>query len=264
MSDTHQPEASPATRRDFLKTTGVAAGAALATHLSLAPNVHAAGSDTIKVGLVGCGGRGHGAAENVLQSSKGVEIVALGDYFGDKAQLLRKQLMATAGKDDHIRELGNKVNVPEDQCFSGLDAYEKVINAPGVNYVILATSPGFRPTHLQAAVAAGKNVFTEKPVGVDGPGLRKVLEVYDEANKKKLGIGAGTQRRHQAGYIDTIKRIHDGEIGDIVGGRCYWNQGDIWFHPRRPGQTDLDYQIYNWYHFVWLCGDHICEQHVHN
>jgi predicted dehydrogenase len=130
--------------------------------------------------------------------------------------------------------------------------------------VILATSPGFRPLHLEAAVAAGKNIFTEKPVATDAPGIRSCLKTYEEAIARKLAIAAGTQRRHQAPYIETIKRIHDGAIGDIVAARGYWNGGEIWFRPRQSGMSDLDYQIHNWYHFCWLCGDHYVEQHVHN
>jgi myo-inositol 2-dehydrogenase/D-chiro-inositol 1-dehydrogenase len=260
MNDTHH---SLTNRRDFLKTSAVA-GTVLAANLSQLSNVHAAGDDIIKVGLIGCGGRGSGAAENVLNAAKGVEIVAVGDYYKDKVDGLRRRLLNAAREDGKIKELGNKVDLPADRCYTGLDAYQKVINTPGVNYIILATPPGFRPLHLQAAVAAGKNVFTEKPVAVDGPGIRKVLDVYEEANSKKLGIGAGTQRRHQLGYLETMKQIHDGAIGDIVAAQCYWNQGSIWFHPRKDGMTDLDYQIHNWYHFVWTCGDHIVEQHVHN
>ena len=179
------------TRRDFLKTTAVAAGS-----LALAANVHAAGDDTIKVGIVGCGGRGSGAAGNVLHSAKGVTIVALGDIFQEKVDKLRKDLAAEV-KTKEIAELGNTIDLPADRCFTGLDAFEKVINS-GANYIILATPPGFRPIHLQAAVAAGKNIFTEKPVAVDGPGIRKVLQCYDDAQKKGLYIVAGTQRRHQA------------------------------------------------------------------
>src|SRR5262249_17367126 len=164
----------------------------------------------------------------------------------------------------------NTVDLPDERCFVGLDAYEKVINDPAVNYVILATPPGFRPPHLQAAVAAGKNIFTEKPVGVDGPGIRKVLAAYDESQKKGLCIAAGTQRRHQLGYLETLKQVHDGAIGDIAALRCYWNGSGIWFHPRKElaqhniPDSDLAFQLYNWYHFVWVCGDHIVEQHVHN
>ena len=166
------------------------------------------------------------------------------------------------------QEPGQQGRLPDERCFVGLDAYKKVIDS-GVNYVILATPPGFRPITSEAAVAAGKNIFTEKPVGVDGPGIRKVLAAYEEAKKKGCSIAAGTQRRHQTGYIETMKRIHGGDIGDIVGGRCYWNQG-IWFKDRKglasytEKPTDLAYQICNWYNFTWLCGDHIVEQHVHN
>src|SRR5262249_25620507 len=164
-------------RRDFLKTSTVA-GAALAAPLSLVGNVHAEGKDTIKVGVIGCGGRGSGAAENVLHAAKGVEVVALGDFFKPKADSLRNRLTRLGMQDQKVKELGNKVDIPPERCFGGLDAYKQVINA-GVNYVILATPPGFRPVHLEAAVAAGKHVFTEKPVSVDGPGTRKVLAVYE-------------------------------------------------------------------------------------
>lgn len=250
-----------ASRRDFLKTTAVAAGAAVATQLSL-PTVHAAGSDVIKVGVIGCGGRGSGAAHDVLHSAKGVTIHALGDVFDFQVNGTRKQLQSTAGRDE-IKQMGNAVDV-EGRCFSGLDAYKQVIDS-GANYIILATSPGFRPIHLQAAVAAGKNIFTEKPVGVDGPGIRKVLEAYEEAQKKGLHIAAGTQRRHQLPYIETLKRIHDGAIGDLVGGQFYWMQGILWARDPRPEmKSDVAKQIWNWYNYTWLCGDHIVEQHVHN
>jgi predicted dehydrogenase len=253
------------TRRDFLKASAAAAVASV----SAMSAVHAAGSDTIKVGIIGCGGRGTQAGENVLESAKGVEIVALADYFrqddGRGVIPARNHLQNWVNEHPKAKEFGNKVNVPDDRCFTGIDAYKGLLNCPDVNYVILATPPGFRPIHLQAAVAAGKNVFTEKPVAVDSPGVRTCLDVYEQANGKNLRIAAGTQRRHQAAYIDTVKALHDGEIGDIVGGRCYWNGGAIWFRKREPRYaTDLDYQIHNWYHFVWLCGDHICEQHVHN
>lgn len=247
-------------RRNFL----VAAGAATAATTLLTSTAYAAGNDTIKVGLIGCGGRGKGAAENVLHAAKGVEIVALADYFPERSKGLRNHLAEFTKNDEKCKNLGNTSSVTEERCFGGLDAAEQVINLPDVNYIILATPPGFRPQHLQAAVAAGKNIFTEKPVAVDGPGIRKVLEAYEEAQKKKLAIAAGTQRRHQLGYLETIKRIQDGAIGEILSARCYWNQGNIWFNARQANQTDVDYQIYNWYHFGWLCGDHIVEQHVHN
>src|SRR5262249_26442464 len=255
------------TRRDFLKA---GAAGAVAANLSLLANVHAAGSDAIKVGIIGCGGRGSGAAYDVLQAAPNVQIVALGDAFEFRVKGLRSRLLNAGKKDAAIKALGNSVDLPEERCFAGLDCHEKVLSVPGLNYVILATPPGFRPLHLQAAVKAGKHIFTEKPVCVDGPGARKVFAAYDEALKKNLAVGAGTQRRHQAPYIETIKQIHDGAVGDIVSMRCYWNGGGIWFRDRKElashGEktTDLAYHLHNWYHFVWTCGDHICEQHVHN
>jgi predicted dehydrogenase len=257
---------SSATRRDFLKSSAVAAGAAVATQLSL-PSVHAAGNDVIKVGLIGCGDRGRGALDNVLESAKGVVIHAMGDVFQFQVDRTR-DFVQKAAQRDSIKSKGNSADV-DGRCFSGLDAYKQVIDS-GVNYVILATSPGFRPIHLQAAVAAGKNIFTEKPVGVDGPGIRKVLEAYEEAKKKGLHIVAGTQRRHQLPYLETMKRIQDGAIGDVVGGQFYWMQGILWErlsklpqeHPEITG--DVAKQIWNWYNYTWVCGDHIVEQHVHN
>lgn len=246
------------TRRDFLKTTAVAAGT-----LALAAGVHAAeGKDTIKVGLIGCGGRGNGAAHNVLVSAPNVVLHAIGDAFEDRTQGTRQRLLNLA-KDPDVAKLGNKVDLPPERVFVGLDAYKKVIDS-GVNYVILATPPGFRPLHLEAAVAAGKNIFTEKPVATDGPGIRKVLAAYEAAQKKGLAIVAGTQRRHQLGYVETMKQIHEGAIGDLVGGRCYWNQGILWANKRKQGQSDLEYQLRNWYNYTWVCGDHIVEQHIHN
>lgn len=252
---------SRATRRDFLKTTAVAASSAVATQLRL-PTVHAGGSDPIKVGLIGCGNRGRGAAENVLSAAPGVQVVALGDTFAGPLKEACQRLTTFAQKKE-IKDRGNAVDLPESRCFVGLDAYEKVIGCSEVNYIILATPPGFRPIHLQAAVAAGKNTFAEKPVAVDGTGIRKVLAAYEEAKKKNLAIGAGTQRRHQRAYLETLKRIRDGAIGELVGGRCYWNQGTNWKRLAKPGETDVAYQIRNWYGFPWLSGDHIVEQHVH-
>lgn len=240
-------------RREFLKTSTAVVGGAVATHFGAIPTVYPAGSDLIRVGLIGCGERGTGAADDVLNAAPNVKLVAMGDAFQDRLDDCQK----------YLSKFGDKVDVPEDRCFVGFDAYEKVI-ASGVDYVILATPPGFRPTHLKAAVAAGKHVFAEKPVAVDGPGIRTVLEVYEQAKARGLGIGAGTQRRHQTGYLETMKRIHDAAIGQIVAARCYWNQGPIWVKPRLAGWTDMEWQMRNWYYFVWLCGDHIVEQHVHN
>jgi myo-inositol 2-dehydrogenase/D-chiro-inositol 1-dehydrogenase len=258
---------TPETRRDFLKTAATGA-ATVAASLATLSNVHAAGSDTIKVGLIGCGGRGTGAADNVLHSSKNVQIVAIGDVFKFRLGGCRNHLQKLAQK-DHIKQLGNSVDLPDERCFDGLDAFEKVIKSDA-NYIILATPPGFRPVHIEAAVAAGKNIFTEKPVCVDGTGARKVFAAYESALSKKLGIVAGTQRRHQLSYVETMKRLHQGELGDVTALRAYWNGGGIWFRNRAElkqhgiPDTDLAFQLHNWYHFVWTCGDHICEQHVHN
>jgi predicted dehydrogenase len=259
----NQPKAnSQATRRDFLKATAVA-GTAMAAGLGRVYGAHTDGSDTIRVGLIGCGGRGKGAAENVLHAAPGVKVVALADVFDKRVHECREHLADFARDNDLVKKHGNSVDLPSDRCFTGLDAYEKVLNC-GVDYVILATPPGFRPQHLEAAVAAGKNIFTEKPVAVDGPGIRKVLTAYDQALEKKLAIVAGTQRRHQYGYLETMKRIKDGAIGELVGGRGYWMQGILWKRKREPEMSDVAYQIHNWYGFPWLSGDHIVEQHVHN
>lgn len=246
---------SLASRREFLKTSTVAAvGTAVVSTLAGIPAVHPAGSDMIKVGLIGCGGRGSGAADNVLDAAPGVKLVAMADLFKDRLEESLNRLQ---------REKGDRVDVPQDRRFVGFDAYQKVI-ASDVNYIILATPPGFRPEHLRAAVAAGKNIFTEKPVAVDGPGIRSVFQVYEDAKAKGLHIVAGTQRRHQTGYLEIMKRIHDGAIGDVVAARCYWNQGGLWMKPRQAEWTDTEWQVRNWLYFTWLSGDHIVEQHVHN
>ena len=241
------------TRRDFLKTATTAAIASAVSDpfVAAAP---AAGSDAIRIGLIGCGGRGTGAVEDALNSSQGVTLVAMGDLFGDRLTPARSRLK---------EKFGAAIDVPNDRAFTGFDAYRKVL-ATDANYVILATPPGFRPAHLAAAVAAGKNIFTEKPVAVDGPGIRAVLDVYEQAKAKGLGIAAGTQRRHQTGYVETMKRIHDGAIGRVVSARCYWNQGFLWKKDREAGWSDAEWQIRNWLYFTWLSGDHIVEQHVHN
>lgn len=241
-------------RRDFLKAGAVVSAAAL-----LPTAVHAAGNETIKVGVIGCGGRGSGAAGDILKADqklggKTIEIIACADYFPEKAKALA-QTLADAGFKDKVK-IG-------DNAFGGLDGYQKVLAAKP-DLVILATPPGFRPIHLEAAVKAGVHIFCEKPVAVDGPGIRKVLELVEESKKKGLAIVAGTQRRHQQGYIDTVKQLQDGAIGKPVAARCAWNDQGIWFYPRKQGASDLAYQLNNWYHFLWVCGDHIVEQHVHN
>jgi len=254
MTETKPSQAAPASRRDFLKASTVAAaGGSALTGLGLSSNAHAAGGDTIKVGLIGCGGRGTGAAEQSVTSAPNVKLVAMGDMFQDRIDACR----------GNLKRFGEKTDVSPDRCFTGFDAYQKVIDS-GVDLVILATPPGFRPTHLAAAIAAGKHVFTEKPVAVDAPGIRAVLAAADEAKKKGLAVVAGTQRRHQESYLESMKRLHGGEIGEITSARCYWNQGGLWMKPRESSWTDMEWQLRNWLYFSWLSGDHICEQHVHN
>ena len=239
-------------RRDFIKTTSAATvGLSLA---SVIPGAYAAGTDTIRIGLIGCGGRGTGAVLNAFDGAPGVTLAAMGDVFPDRLEASLAQISK-----DHAAQ----VDVPKDRQFTGFDAYKGVL-ATDINYVILATPPGFRPTHLEAAVAAGKNIFTEKPVAVDGPGIRRVFALVDQIKAKGLGLAAGTQRRHQTGYLETLKRIQDGAIGNIVAARCAWNQGFLWKKDRQPEWSDVEWQLRNWLYFTWLSGDHIVEQHVHN
>ena len=244
-----------ATRRDFLKgTTLAAAGFALAGGLNVARTAHAASSDELKIVLIGCGGRGTGAAENCLNSVKNVKLIAVADAFEDRA----KGCVETLKK-----KYGDRIDVPQDRVFVGFDAYQKAI-AAGPEVVLIATPPGFRPIHYAAAVAANKHVFMEKPCCIDAPGFRSLQETNKLADEKNLKVVVGLQRHYQKPYIEAMKKIHDGAIGDLVLLRAYWNGGNIWFRKRQPGQTEMEYQMRNWYHFVWLCGDNICEQHVHN
>ena len=235
-------------RRSFLKHSALAtAGATVASNLPFVLTSHAAADEPIRVALVGCGGRGSGAAKNVLAAASNVKLVALADLFPEKIEQARQ----------------NFKDVPPENCFSGFDAYHKAIAVPGVNYVILATPPGFRPSQFQAAVAAGKHVFMEKPVATDAPGIRAVLAAGEVAKQKGLSVVAGTQRRHQASYLETVRRIQDGAIGDLTTLHAYWNGKGIW-HRGDVGETEMEKQVRNWYHYIWLSGDHICEQHVHN
>jgi len=239
-------------RRSFIKSTAVMAGSTVVAALPVSP-LFAAGDDAIKVALIGCGGRGTGAAADALESGQNVEIVALADAFQDN---LDKAYTALKKK------YGDKIKVSDSRKYVGFDAYKAAIRDADV--VILTTPPGFRPLHFEEAVKAGKHVFMEKPVAVDIPGVRKVLECAAEAKKKKLNVVVGLQRRYQQNYKEAIQRIHDGVIGDVVSGQVYWNSGGVWVRPRSAGQSEMDYQMRNWYYFNWLCGDHIVEQHVHN
>ena len=240
-------------RRDFIRTsTAAVVGGTLASTIGV-PGAWAAGSDEIRVGVIGCGGRGTGAIDNVLDAAEGVRIVAVGDLFPDRI----------ASCLERVQRHGERAAVPPDRQFSGWNAYEQVI-ATDANYIILASPPGFRPAHLKAAVAAGKHIFTEKPVAVDAAGYRVVIEAYEASLQKGLAIAAGTQRRHHAAYLEAMRRVKDGAIGEIVAARAYWNQGGLWVKPRQPEWTDMEYQLRNWLYYTWLSGDHIVEQHVHN
>jgi predicted dehydrogenase len=257
---------SDSNRRDFLKATAAAGGIAVASNL--AAGAYAAGGDTIKVGLIGCGGRGKGAVKDILRAEQRinkdapkVEIVAVADVFKDRAEGAAKTFANENSQD--YGPFVKQVKITPDTIFGGLNAYEQLLGTD-VNLVILATPPGFRPIHLEAAVKAGKHIFCEKPVAVDATGARKCYGLVDEAKKKNIAIVAGTQRRHQKGYIETIKKLHDGALGDIRAARCSWNGKEPWFNKRPQNMADSTYQLVNWYHFLWLCGDHIVEQHVHN
>ncbi|MGQ9607029.1 MAG: Gfo/Idh/MocA family oxidoreductase [Thermogutta sp.] len=247
-----------ASRRSFLKSSAILGGAAM-TGLNLSRAVHAAGSDVIKVCLVGCGGRGNGAVRDNLKAAQEaglkVQVVAVSDAFEARAkgtaESLRKEFKSDV------------VDLPDDRVFVGLDAYKKAIDC-GVDMMINASPPGFRPYQYKYAIEAGKHVFMEKPVCVDAPGYRMVMAANKLADEKGLKVGVGLQRHHQASYIREIAAIKEGKIGDITFLRCYWNGGAIWIRNRDPDMNELQYQVHNWYHFTWLSGDNIVEQHVHN
>jgi predicted dehydrogenase len=252
MNESNQSKAG-GNRREFLKTTSAVVGGTLLGGLAIERAAFAAPDETIKIVLIGCGSRGTGAADQALSTEGPVKLVAMADAFDYRLKSSLESL---------TKNHGDRVDVPEDRQFIGFDAYQKAIALADV--VILATPPGFRPIHFEAAVNAGKNIFMEKPVAVDGPGIRRVMAAAAVAKEKGLRIGVGLQRRHQAGYIEAVKRVHDGAIGDVVAMRCYWNGERPWVRARKEGMTEMEYQMTNWYYFTWLCGDHIVEQHIHN
>ena len=241
-------------RRSFLQTSATVAGASLLPGSALAA---ASGrqDELLKVALIGCGGRGSGAITQALRTAGNVRLVALADAFRDRLDGCLAEVSQNVPED--------RIDVPEERKFVGFDAYEKAM-AEDVDVVVLTTPPGFRPMHFEHAIAKGKHVFMEKPVAVDGPGIRKVLAAGEEAKRKNLKVGVGLQRHHSAAYIETVRRIHAGAIGDIRLLRVYWNSAGVWTRPREEGQSEMEYQMRNWYYFNWLCGDHICEQHIHN
>ena len=242
------------TRRDFIKSASTTvAGAALASTM-VARSSYAASSDTIRLGMIGCGGRCTGAAAQAMNTEGPTKLVAMCDAFGDKVEASHKRLK---------KQYKGKVDVPKDNMFTGFDGYKKVIDSD-IDLVLIATPPHFRPMHVEYAIKQGKHVFAEKPVAVDAAGVRTMLAATAEAKKKNLALAIGLQRHHEAQYKQTIQRLQDGAIGDINFTRAYWNGGGVWVRPRQAGQTEMEYQMRNWYYFNWLCGDHIVEQHIHN
>lgn len=209
----------------------------------------------LKIALVGCGGRGTGAAVQALNADENVELVAMADAFEDRLKGSLMNISKAMGET-------KKVNVAEKNQFVGFDAATKAMDLADV--VILATPPGFRPQHFEYAIANGKHVFMEKPVATDVPGVRKVLASAKIAKEKKLNVVVGLQRHYQDSYLAAIDHVKKDSIGKIVSGQVYWNSAGVWVRERQPGQTELEYQMRNWYYFNWLCGDHILEQHIHN
>lgn len=256
----HSPP-SQLTRRDFLRTTSTAlAGASVLGAIGIERAAFAAENNTLKVAVIGCGGRGAAAAAQALSTDGPVRLVAAADAFNDRLD----------GAINNLKQrFGDKVDVPAERRFFGFDSYKPAIALADV--VILAAPPGFRPDHYEEAVRLGKHVFMEKPVATDAPGVRRILAADAEAKRKNLKVCVGFQRRHSAGYIETVKRLRDGAIGNLLMGRAYWTDRTPWVNrradlERRAGRklTEMEYQMRNWYYFNWLCGDHIVEQHIHN
>ena len=231
-------------------------GGALAAHLSFPEKTFAENSDTLKVGLIGCGGRGSGAAAQALSADPNVVLTAMGDAFEDRLKSSLDNLKKNG-------KFGDRVKVTPETSFVGFDAYQKVIDS-GVDVVLLATPPGFRPVHLKAAVNAGKHVFCEKPMATDAPGLRMAMAAAEEAKRKKLSLVSGFCWRYNLAERAGFQQVHDGAIGDVRAVYSTYNTGTLWSRPRQPGWTDMQWQMRNWYYFTWICGDHLVEQACHS
>jgi predicted dehydrogenase len=258
---------STPSRRQFLSTSALGAGAAFILPNLMARSAHAAGSDEIKVGLIGCGARGTGAAAQAISTEGPVKLWAMADAFPDRLQTslnaLSRGQEARYDTPKHSG-FGNKIDVPKERQFVGLDACKRLLES-GVDVVVMGQPPGFRPEHFEAAVAAGKHVFMEKPLATDGPGVRRILAAGAEAQRKGLKVAVGLQRRVEPLYVETIKKIQDGLLGKLIFLRAYWNGGPPAKRPFARGDlSELAYQMRNWYFFTWLGGDHIVEQHIHN
>jgi len=240
------------TRREFLTGSTAALGASVL--LTGSASARSGREDVLRIGLVGCGGRGTGAAVQALSTEGPVQLVALADAFGDRLE----SSLATIAENVPAR-----VDVPKSRRFVGFDAYRELMELD-LDLVVLATPPGFRPAHFEHAVSRGLHVFMEKPVAVDAPGVRRVLAAAERAKTRRLKVGVGLQRHHSAKYLETVSRIRDGAIGDLRLLRAYWNGTRPWVRAREKGWSEMTYQMRNWYYFNWLGGDHIVEQHIHN
>lgn len=239
------------TRRGFLKTA--AAGALALGPLTIARGAHAAGDEAIKIGMIGCGGRCTGAAAQSLSAGPYVKLVAMCDLFEDRVQAARNNLR---------REAKEQVQVDDDHCFVGFDGYRKVIDSADV--VLIACASKFHPMYAEAAIKAGKHVFVEKPHAIDPVGCRRMQAVCELAKEKNLSIVSGLQSRYHAGYQETVKRIHEGAIGDVVSMQAMFLRGPYQTVSRNPKYTETQYQFSNWYHFLWLSGDDVPQSLVHN
>ena len=246
------------TRRVFMKNGSILTGGLLANSLfAKASFYNNSVADVIKIALIGCGGRGTGAVAQALKSGQNVKLVAMADAFQDRVDSCYKNIIKEDGG-----ALASKIDVPKERMFVGFDGYKQAIALADV--VILCTPPGFRPYHFEEAIAQGKHVFMEKPVATDPAGIQKVLTAAKIAQQKKLNVVVGLQRHYQNSYRQVIKRLRDGMVGDIVSASAWWNNDGVWVKPRTAAQTEMEYQMRNWYYFNWLCGDHITEQHIHN
>src|SRR5215204_1926606 len=246
-------------RREFVRNTSILAGGALILPNLAGANFFSGGNDVIKVALIGCGGRGTGAAIQALLSKQNVKLVAMADAFRDQLDNCYKNI-TRVNEDDPSKTVKDRVDVPEERKFTGFDGYLKAI--PLADVVILATPPGFRPIHFEEAIRQNKHVFMEKPVATDPAGVQKVLSIAEIAKQKKRNVVVGLQRHYQNSYRQLYK-LKD-KIGDITSAQAWWDNDGVWVRERKEGQTEMEYQMRNWYYFVWLCGDHITEQHIHN
>ena len=241
-------------RRDFARLSAMAGFSVLASRRASAET----NSDTLKVGLLGCGNRGTGAAAQMLLGNENVKLIAMADLFEDRLRSSRRRI-----SNDKDERVSSKYAVEDDHCFVGWDAYTKILETD-IDILLEGTLPYSRSKHVEAAVNAGKHVFTEKPVAVDPVGVRRLLAAAKRSEEKGLSFVAGTQRRHQKPYVETIKKIHDGAIGEILSARAYWCGGLPFVRARKPRYSDLEYRIRNWINYCWVSGDNIVEQHIHN